>query len=154
MRLRETAFVFAALLLCGCSEADWNWASSYDPPSRQDTAADSGAPMAPQADTAAPVPPQPPAMMASSPSSQSDTRATVTQAGPTDDASRPSYSETQTVVTTSPVAFADSTTIYCRGVAQNAGAAAMRNGMDGLTQQRSADVTYRQCMALSATSDR
>jgi hypothetical protein len=126
MKLRAAGFVVIALILCGCSDADWDNALSFGPAENSDAAPGQVAQAdAPPVSEAAPPP------------------VTETVMAP-----QPTYSVTQTVVTATPLPSANPTTGYCRTVAQSSGASATRDGMDGPAQQQAADATYRQCMTL------
>ena len=141
MNIRAAGLIGIALLLCGCSDADWDHALSYDAPKSSGPAAvqvaDANASPPVEATASMPVPVDVTASSA------------PRQMAPADEpvpAPQPSYSVTQTVTTITPIAHADVTTGYCRKVAQNSGASATRDGMDEQAQQQAVDATYQQCL--------
>jgi hypothetical protein len=118
VRKLGTAAVFAmTLLLCGCTDADWNNVLSFNTAQNPDAAASQSADVeaAPQPvdETAAP---------------------------------QPIYSQTRTATAASSAASSNPTTGYCRSIARSSGADAARDGMQSPAQQQVADAAYNQCM--------
>jgi PBP1b-binding outer membrane lipoprotein LpoB len=132
MKFRAMGIAAAALLLCGCSDADWDNLLSFGPSNNAQVASDQAAP-----DMAAPPP--------------TETTAPTPAAEVATVAPQPSYTVTQTTTTVTSV-MPDNTTRYCRQMAQNSGAVATRDGMDGPAQQQAADATYRECEAFYGAS--
>jgi hypothetical protein len=133
MKFRAAGVVAVALLLCGCSDVDWDNLLSFGPSNNSEASADQTAPAAMSALPASePAAPRPAADVA-----------TV--------APQPTYSVTQTTTTVTSGAH-DMTTGYCRQVARSSGAVATQDGMDGPAQQQAADATLRQCEAFYSGS--
>jgi protein-disulfide isomerase len=155
------AFFATALLLCGCSDADWDNALSYDTGKKTDSSAgqtaiaDSSASV--QAASSPPVqstdlaplpstqayaaPPSPPPPLQSA-------AVALPPAPKTYTAPQPSYAMTQTVTTVT----SDPTMSYCRKVAQGSGAVATRDGLDDTSQMNAADTVYQACMRMYGRS--
>jgi hypothetical protein len=132
MNFGAVGVVCVAVLLCGCSDADWDNALNFGHAGASDTAvAQTGSANAP-----------PPVESASLPAPQVN-MADATAGGP-----RPNWATQTITTTTTTVAPLDPTTGYCRTLARNAGATATRDGMDAPAQQQAADTIYAHCMSL------
>jgi hypothetical protein len=170
MNVRAACVVGFALLLCGCSDADWDHALSYDNGSPSNSAVAQAAPVesappsvesaslpppaaAPQVETAPPaetrtadvvMPAPPPRMIA-----PVQTRAAeVVAPPPRVIAPRPTSSTVETVTSMTPLPA----THYCKTLALNTGANATRDGLDGPAQEQAADALFRQCMSFYGVS--
>lgn len=126
MTLRVAGVVAIALLLSGCSDADWDHLLSFGSSNNSEASAD-------QADAGTPA--DAPAPVSEPAAPPPDVAAVATQ---------PSYSVTQTTTTVTTVAR-DPTNGYCRKMAQSSGAVATRDGLDDAAQQQAADATYKEC---------
>jgi hypothetical protein len=125
-QFRAAAFFALALLLCGCSDADWNNVLSFNTAQPSDSTTQQAAPPQAYAELAPPV-------------------AHTELAAP-----EPSSTVTQTVTTVTRLNPAVS---YCRQVARGSGAVATRDGDDGAEQQHAADATYQECLRLYGATD-
>ncbi|HEY0281468.1 MAG TPA: hypothetical protein VGC27_02465 [Rhizomicrobium sp.] len=156
MNLRIIAMGFAAFLLCGCTEADLDYATLYVVPGQ---AKESEPPQAAQIEsselpparrTENSAPPAAPTNNSESPLVVQTENREPPRAVPTENREPPAApARTQAAPAPIPAEQAAEPDSWCQQIAKSSANEAARNGYDSSTQQRRAEKTYRQCVGSS-----
>jgi hypothetical protein len=145
MYLRAIAFAGMALLLIGCSDEDWDKATTFNSVENPKVAAQSDVPAEapPPTETASVTPPAQPTAQNDVPPAQ----VYAPSAPPAGMEMAQASVETTTTTTTLTQVPSSPVETFCRQTARNTSDVADRDGFDLPAQQQAADASYRQCIA-------